>query len=221
MNQLDSRDLSVENEELLVRCAQGDQQALRSLFIRHERPVYGLLYRMLSNHEDAEDALAIVFTKVWKAASRFKGKASFTTWLYRITANTAMDILRSRKTRPEVSIEETLISEAELLKHSANHFEDPEETVLKAEGNAVLAAAMAKLPEEERLLISLYHLQDLSYEEIAEITGITPKHLKVKVFRARQRLKKHYTTIEKEEKDGLRDSAAEPTGLQSPATEPR
>lgn len=216
---LESHDLSVGNEELLALCARGDQQALKSLFLRHQRPVYGLLYRMLSNYEDAEDALAEVFVKVWKSAAGFRGSSSFTTWLYRIASNTARDMLRARKARPEVSMEDILVSETELLKNSASHFEDPEETVLRAEGNAALAAGMARLSEEDRLLISLYHLQDRSYEEIAGITGIPPGHLKVKVFRARQRLKKLFIQIEKEETNGLRDSTAESAGIQPPATE--
>jgi RNA polymerase sigma-70 factor (ECF subfamily) len=214
-------DLSVSNEELLAGCARGDQESLRVLFGRHERPVYSLLYRMLGNHDDAEEALADVFVKVWRSASSFRGDASFTTWLYRIASNTARDVLRSRKSRPEVSLEDMVLNEAELLEHTGSDFEDPEEAVLRAAGNAVLAAAMARLSDEDRLLVALYHLQDRTYEEIAEIMKQPTANLKVKLFRARQRLKKHCQAIEDEQEDdrGLRDSAAEPGGIQPPATE--
>src|SRR5208283_4224378 len=103
----------MSNEELLELCKRQDQEALGVLFRRHERPVYNLLYRMLSNHEDAEEALAEVFVKVWRAAASFKGEAKFTTWLFRIASNTARDYLRSRKSRPEVSVEEVVVDEVE------------------------------------------------------------------------------------------------------------
>ena len=77
-------DFSVSNEELLEMCKRQDHEALRVLFKRHERPVYGLLLRMLSNHDDAEEALADVFVKVWRGAAKFKGDSKFTTWLFRI-----------------------------------------------------------------------------------------------------------------------------------------
>lgn len=218
LERLDNGDPSVGNEELLARCANGDQQAMRFLFYRHERPVYGFLYRMLSNREDAEDALADVFVKVWKSAAGFKGKSSFTTWLYRIAGNTARDVLRSRKTRRELPLEDFVANESELLKGSAGHFENPEEVLLKAAGNAVLSAGMAQLSDEDRLLITLYHIKEYSYEEIAGITGIAPGHLKVKVFRARQKLKKLCMAIEDEEENGLRNSTTESAGLQPPTT---
>lgn len=221
MKQLVGHDLSVGNEELLARCVQGDQQALKYLFLRHERPVYGLLYRMLGCHEDAEDALADVFVKVWRSAKGFRGAASFTTWLYHIAANTARDVLRSKKAKPEISLEDLVMSETDLLKNASNVFENPEEAVLRAADNAVLAAAIARLSEEDRLLITLYHLHDRTYEEIASITKVSPDNLKVKMFRARQRLKNHCITIEEkqEAKNGLRDSAAESNGIQPRATE--
>jgi len=220
LDQVESHDLSVGNEELLARCARGDQHALKALFSRHERPVYRMLYRMLGCREDAEEALADVFVKIWRGAAGFRGTASFTTWLYRIAANAARDMLRSRRGRIEVPLEELMINEARLLERASADFDDPEESLIRAQANAVLASAMARLSDEDRLLITLYHLQDLSYEEISEITKLPTAHLKVKVFRARQRLKKYCETIEEEEKNGLRNSTGESTGIQPPATEP-
>ncbi|MCE5199859.1 sigma-70 family RNA polymerase sigma factor, partial [bacterium] len=114
MNSAVEYDFGQSNEELLDACKRQDQEALRVLFRRHERPVYNLLLRMLSKHEDAEDALAEVFVKVWRSAAGFKGDSKFTTWLYRIASNTARDHLRSRQVRPEVSIEDVIVNEAGL-----------------------------------------------------------------------------------------------------------
>jgi RNA polymerase sigma-70 factor, ECF subfamily len=212
----DTQDLSIGNEELLARCARGDQESLRMLFSRHERPVYGLLYRMLGNHEDAEEALADVFVKVWRSADKFRGEAAFTTWLYHIAANTARDRLRSRKYRAEIPLDALAGNEAEFVRQSPGEA-TPEEAAIRGAENALLAAAMMRLSDEDRLLIDLYHLQDHTYEEIAEITKLSPAHLKVKMFRARQRLKTHYQAVTDEEgENGLRNRKAESTGLVPP-----
>ena len=125
MEEAEAYDFSMSNEELLELCKRQDQDALRVLFRRHERPVYSLLYRMLSNHEDAEEALAAVFIKVWRGATGFKGDAKFTTWLFKIASNTARDTLRSRRLRQEVSIEDVVINEAETQSRSGSAVGDP------------------------------------------------------------------------------------------------
>ncbi len=184
-------DLSMSNEELLELCKRQDQDALDALFRRHEKPVYNLLYRMLSNHQDAEEALAEVFVKVWRAAGSFKGEAKFTTWLFRIASNTARDFLRSRRSRPEVSVEDVVVDEVEAGERAgASSYANPEKAAIQADDMARINRAMLELSKEDRLLVSLYHFQNLDYEQIAQITGIPPGNLKVRLFRARQRLKK-------------------------------
>jgi len=137
-------DFGISNEELLSRCKENDEAALRELLRRHEKPVYGLLYRMLGNHEDAEEALADVFVKVWRAAGSFRGTAKFTTWLYRIAGNTARDVLRSRKARPEIAIEDDILTETDLVGTAAV---DPETTVINADEVARIELAMQKQVE--------------------------------------------------------------------------
>ncbi len=190
MEKLAEYDFSVSNEMLLEQCKNQDQEALRVLLRRHERPVYNLLYRMLSNHEDAEEALAEVFVKVWRAAAGFKGDSKFTTWLFRITSNTARDVLRSRMTRQEVSIEDVVINEMEVAERSGSKAGDPEARAVMSDENARIIRAMQGLSEDDRLLITLYHIQELDYDEVARISNIPLANLKVKLFRARQRLKK-------------------------------
>lgn len=213
-------DFSVSNEELLELCKRQDQEALRVLLRRHERPVYSLLFRMLSNHEDAEEALAEVFVKVWRGAASFKGDAKFTTWLFRIASNTARDVLRSRKTRQEVSIEDVVVNGVELAERLGSSEKDPAAAALASEGLAEVVRAMQQLTEEDRLLISLYHFEERDYDEISRITDIPAGNLKVKLFRARQRLRK---LCEEMEKDGnqheMRPGTAGTSGLQQGAAE--
>ena len=219
MDRAEAYDFSQSNEELLEQCKRQDQEALRVLLKRHERPVYSLLYRMLSNHEDAEEALAEVFVKVWRGAAFFKGDAKFTTWLYKIAANTARDALRSRKTRRDVSIEDVVINELEIGERAGSDMGDPAKQVIRAEDRAHILRAMKELSEEDRLLISLYHLHECDYMEIEKITGISPSNLKVKLFRARQRLRKQCAALEDGDNNELRTSTTESTGLQQEAAE--
>ena len=219
MERAEAYDFSVSNEDLLEMCKRQDQEALRVLLKRHERPVYSLLYRMLSNHEDAEEALAEVFVKVWRAAAFFKGDSKFTTWLYRIASNTARDFLRSRKSRHDVSIEDVIINELEIGERSGSDMGDPAKRLMQAESKAQILSAMKGLSEDDRLLISLYHLQECDYDEIVKITGTPPNNLKVKLFRARQRLRKLCTALEEGDNNELRTSTTESSGLQQEAAE--
>lgn len=213
-------DFSTSNEGLLELCRRQDQEALRVLFRRHERPVYSLLYRMLSNHEDAEEALAEVFVKVWRAAGSFKGEAKFTTWLYRIASNTARDKLRSRQIRREVFIDDSIVDEAGLGEQIASPGMDPEKCVLIADERARVMRAMQDLSEEDRLLVTLYHFQECDYEEIFQVTGVSPANLKVRLFRARQRLRKLCADDEREGGiNEMRVDTAESSGLQQRAAE--
>lgn len=209
-------DFSASNEELLEQCKRQDQEALRLLFRRHERPVYNLLFRMLSNHEDAEEALAEVFVKVWRAASGFKGNSKFTTWLFRIASNTARDCLRSRKAKQEVYIEDVIINDSGIVESLRSNEIDPAKAVIDAESKSQIFKAMKELSEEDRLLISLYHIQELDYSEIAQIMNTPPSNLKVKLFRARQKLKKLCIEWEKGvDQDEMRADTTESTGLRN------
>jgi len=210
---------SESNEELLARCKRADQNALEMLFRRHERPVYSLLYRMLSNHDDAEEALADVFVKVWRSAASFRGQAKFTTWLYHIAVNTARDRLRSRRGGMEVSFE-TLARDEEQIADVTRAGENPERVVLRAEEWARISAALSALSDEDRILIVLHHLRELGYDEISDITGIPVNNLKVKLFRARRRLCQACADMEKECRENeLRTDTTEAAGFQPQSTE--
>ncbi|MEN6372906.1 MAG: RNA polymerase sigma factor [Armatimonadota bacterium] len=209
-------DFGVSNEELLYRCKEKDEAALRELLRRHERPVYSLLYRMLGNHEDSEDALADVFMKVWRSASSFRGASKFTTWLYKIAGNTARDILRSRKVRPEVPVADDILCEMDLI---GDNVVDPDIRIINADEIAGIEKAMMRLSEEDRLLVDLYHVQECSLDEISEIMGLKRSNLKVKLFRARRKLRNHLESFDRETSDELQSGAAESIGIQPGTTE--
>jgi RNA polymerase sigma-70 factor (ECF subfamily) len=179
---------AASDETLMARCGQGDQAAFHALYQRHHRMIYNLAFRLLGNHADAEEVMPDVFVKVWQKAAEFRGQSRVSTWLYRVTSNMAMDRLRSARVGKEVFWEDLSLVEKEMPDRSATA-ETPEEAVLRQEDQRVLAAAMQRLPPEDRLLVTLYHLQGCSYAEIEEITGVTAVNIKSKLFRARKRLR--------------------------------
>lgn len=181
---------------LIRRCAEGDESALRALFSRYHGLVYNLLYRMLGSRDDADELLPEVFLKVWHGAGRFQSRANPMTWIYRIAANACIDRLRRRAALPSVSLEE--LAEHEEL--AAVPY-DPNHRLVLAEERAKLQAVLLQLAPEDRLLITLYHVQDRSYEEIREITGLSYALLKSRLFRARQRLREQYHREEQKAAD--------------------
>lgn len=188
------------NEELLAMCAMQDQAALRELFVRHEKALFGMLLRTLGNRQDAEEAVTDVFVKVWKSASKFKGDSKFTTWLYRIATNTARDYLRSRVSRQHVKIQSIERYDGTTLDLPAPAHSNPEESAIASSEWGLVVTALSELSDDDRMLIVLYHFQELGYDEVCQATGISPENLKVRLFRARQRLKK---LCEKAEKESL------------------
>jgi len=187
---------AASDETLMARCARGDQSAFQALYARHHRMVYNLAFRMLGNHADAEEVLPDVFVKVWQKAGDFRGQSRVSTWLYRVTSNMAMDRLRAARVGKEVFYEDLSLAEKEMPDRSAEA-ETPEEALLRQEDQRALNQAMGRLAPEDRLLVTLYHLQGCSYSEIEEITGVSPVNIKSKLFRARRRLRELLKTSTK------------------------
>ncbi len=206
---------ALSDEELLVRCCEQDESALRELLSRHQTSVYSLLYRMLGCREDAEEALADVFVKVWRSAASFKGRSRFRTWLYKVAANTARDMLRSRKARPEVALEDVMLENASAVGQGNGCVVDSDPAPFDDAAVVMLEKAMERLSEEDRLIISLYHIDECSLPEIAEILGQPRGNLKVKLFRARQKLRSHLAALGWEnENDEMQSDTTESFGLQ-------
>ncbi|MFQ3548821.1 MAG: RNA polymerase sigma factor [Armatimonadota bacterium] len=173
---------------LLERCKQQDEEALRSFFKQFEKPIYGFLYRMLSNKEDAEEALAEVFIKIWKFASSFEGESKFTTWLYKIAANCAKDKLRSRLKRKEIFFSFFNKNDG-VIENISSGKDNIESEYIKKETIESITKAMEQLSYDDRLLIELHHIQEWDYNQISDFLGIKTTQLKIKLFRARQKLK--------------------------------
>lgn len=176
------------DERALIELArQGDRQAFCALMEAHQGKLYGLCLRMLADREDAMDALQETMLRAYRGLPRFRDDARLSTWLYRIADNVCLDVLRARKRKPRVSLE--TMSEAG-FDPPAQEGEQPEQRALRAEQLRMLRLAMGKLKEKQRHILVLRELQELEYEQIADILDISVGTVKSRIHRARKELLK-------------------------------
>ena len=172
------------NEEQLVAHAQaGDAAAFEELVRLHERYVYNLALRVVGNPEDAEDLAQQTFLRAWRALGSFRGESRFSTWLYRIVTNLCCN--RLPRLRQELA---ALDPDDEALS-LPDERQDVEAGLLTGALKARLHDAFRNLPESYRLLLTLRHLQGLSYDEIASAAGLPLGTVKTGIFRARRILR--------------------------------
>lgn len=160
----------------------GDTSAYSYLVDRYKDMVYSLALKMLKNEAEAEDLAQEVFINVFKTLSRFKGSAKFSTWLYRITYNRSISLLRKTKRELPTHDEVYLENKGEVDFPSIDSV-DSEQAI------AELRKAIKWLCEEDQLLIMLHYFQQQSVEEIAAVTALSVSNVKVKLYRIRKKLK--------------------------------
>jgi len=173
---------------------EGNSNAFIHLVERHKNKAYNLAFRICGNHEEAEELTQDSFLKAYRSLKSFKMKSSFATWLYRIVYNTTISHVRVKKKGP-LSLEDFPADATDFIGTSTS-----EEEAEKEYRTSLVNFALQKINEEERGLISLYYYEDMSADEISEVTGITKSNIKVKLFRARQKM---LEIIEKAEKKKL------------------
>ena len=172
----------------------GKINAFSYLVDRHKDKAYNLAFRICGNHEEAEEIAQDSFLKAYRSLGRFKMKSSFATWLYRIVYNTAISQVRIKK-KGILSLEDFPADANDFIGSNSS-----EEEAEKEYRSSLLSFALQKINEEERGLISLYYYEDMSIEEISDVTGIGKSNIKVRMFRARQKM---LEIIEKVEKNKL------------------
>ena len=177
-------------EKVLVKRAQGgDLSAYDELVRRYQERIYAALYHMTSNHEDANDLAQESFIKAYQALKSFKGNSSFFTWVYRIAVNKTINFLKQRKHRGHMSLDD--------LDFQAEHDPDlvalvsektPRRDLNLAELQEKLNAAMQKLSEDHRLVVTLHDIQGLSHDEIGKIMDCNIGTVRSRLFYARQQM---------------------------------
>ena len=177
----------------LVRRAQGgDVNAYDELVRRYQRQIYGVIYHMTSHHEDANDLTQEAFVKAWQALKSFKGDSSFFTWLYRIAINRTLNHLKQRKFREgrhAMSLND-LDMEAERHPDLVAIVSDktPRRDLALDELKEKLNAAMQRLSENHRTVVTLHDIQGLPHDEIAKILNCNTATVRTRLFYARQQL---------------------------------
>ena len=165
----------------------GDDGAFEQLVERHQRLVIGTVGRMLGSGSDAEDIAQQVFVRVWKNAKRYEPRAKFTTWLLKITRNLVFNELRRRSRHPQVPLQSESDEEERPLKDEQAIA--PDASLLERELQQAVDAAIANLPETQRMAVVLRRYEELSYEEIAEALDQSVSAVKSLLFRARTELR--------------------------------
>ena len=173
---------------LISKHLQGDRQASQALVERYQDLVYSLAWRMLGDGEEARDAAQEVFLSALEALPRFRGESAFSTWLYRIAANTCITrskLRRQRRTR-EVPAEDWDPPD----EHSPSSLE----LVEQGQRDHLLHQAVAELPEPYRLVIVLHYFQELTGAQVAQVLKVPEGTVKARLFRAQRLLQRKLNT---------------------------
>jgi len=179
-----------DEKRLIERCVRGDNEAFNELIRRFEKQVYNLAYRLTGNHDDAEDVASEAFVRAYNAIRRFRGASALSTWLYRIVTNVYLDERKRRAARPQSSLEEYLdVPDGQVKRQIEDSSPGPEEMAEQAERHSILQTAIDSLPDFQKTMIVLYHVQELPYEEIAQILNMPVGTVKSRLNRARRALR--------------------------------
>ena len=188
--------MSPEEKVIIERCKRGDLAAFNELVSKYEKQVYNFAYRLTGNYDDASDVAQDAFLRVFSAIGSFRGDASFSTWLFRITTNVFLDERKKKKAHPHTSLDEHLeLGESSVARQIEDPSPTPQEITEDAERAKLLQGAIDGLPEYQRAMVVLYHSQQKSYEEIAEIMDLPIGTVKSRLNRARLALKEKLSPI--------------------------
>src|SRR5579872_3821289 len=184
---------SPTDEELVVRCKTelpGNTRSYEILVQRYLSRVYSIVYRVVGNKEEAEDITQEVFIKVYNGLKKFEQQASFSTWIYRIATNCALDSLDKMERRPKIHIR---LFSSKNQQESEQHENDlpasseavPEEVAVQSELRDCINRVLKKLDREQARLLLLRDFDDRSYEEIAKLLESGLSAVKMRIHRAR------------------------------------
>src|SRR6266487_695653 len=180
--------------QLVTASKSGDQYAFALLVQRYQRHVFNLVYRMLQQYEEANEITQETFFAAWQGLPSFRGDARFSTWLYRIAYNCCLKQLEQRKR--DLALQAAVQAEQFFQEECCD--ERAAEELEAHERQALVREHLSLLPAKYRIVLILRHLQELTYEEMAEILAIPIGTIKTHLFRARNLLKERLETFEHE-----------------------
>src|SRR2546423_8037232 len=184
--------VALSDEELVVRCKKelpGNTRSYEELVRRHMNSTYRIVYRVVPHKEEAEDITQDVFVKVYHGIKKFEQQSSFSSWLYRIATNSALDTLdktkRHRKNIAPLTSQNNMKNETDSFNLPALPAEGPEEKVIQKELRECIDSVLKKLDREQARLLVMRDFEDLSYDEIARALQLGLSAVKMRIHRSR------------------------------------
>jgi RNA polymerase sigma-70 factor, ECF subfamily len=185
--------MSELERSLLRRLRDRDERAFRELIDDHRDRVFNITYRMLGNRAEAEDVAQEVFITVFKTIESFREESKFSTWLYRVTVNhckNRIKYLARRHDRDRDELDETSQAQNGAVTGAPVRAANPDKALASAQMEKLLQAAIKELDDDQRVVVILRDVEELSIEEICEITGLPDGTVKSRLHRARLVLRK-------------------------------
>jgi len=182
----------VEEHSLLRRLRAGEDGAFEALVRRETPRLLAVARRLLRNEEDAKDAVQDAFVSAFRSLKNFEGSCQVSTWLHRIVVNAALMRLRTKRRKPEESIEEllpTFLEDGHHVRHPHEWRDTAEALLAQKEDRDFVRACIDRLPESFRTVLLLRDIEDLDTAEAARALGVTETVVKVRLHRARQALR--------------------------------
>jgi RNA polymerase sigma-70 factor, ECF subfamily len=180
-----------DDAALMVRVGQGDRAAFRTLVEKYQGPLTNFIHHLTSDQGQAEELTQDVFLRVYRAAPRYRPDARFTTWLYRIATNLALNALRARTRKPTVSLDDKRSAEPGPDRHSATAPNEPrpDQAFERDELVQLVGRAVRNLPERQRIAVILHRFEGLSYQAIADVLSSSPDAVDALLRRAKDALR--------------------------------
>jgi RNA polymerase sigma-70 factor (ECF subfamily) len=180
-------------DQLVARCRAGDLDAFAQVYAQYERQVYRYAFHLLGHRDDADDVKQETFVKAFLAMPGFRSEASLQTWLLKICGNLCRDRIKSwdkRKVQYDARLEQDMLPGDAFA-------EDPMHVVARSQMTETVFLALQGMPAAQREIILLHEVEDLSYEEIANVLGCSRTSVKLRIFRARRCLKERVASLMK------------------------
>ena len=181
----------MEDSELIAQLKKGDGEAFRQLVDHYQKLVLNSCYKFVYNRETAEDLTQDVFIEVYRSINTFRADSKLSTWIYRISISKSLDYLKGQKRKKRFAILKSLFGEDEVEERiSAPESVGPDKVLENEDRVKVLAWALNKLPESQRIAFTLSKYDEMSYQEISEILGVSISSVESLIHRAKLNLKK-------------------------------
>jgi len=187
--------------ELIQRAREGDDAAFNSLVFAYRKRILGTVSRLIGRPEDVEDVAQEVFIRLYFALDQLRAPEVFEPWLYRLTVNTSYDYLRKQRRRRESRMAD-LSEQQVLLADAAAGTQKRDEEQRQAQIRTLVSSLLGTISEDDRILLLLKEVEGLSLRELEAIYGVNENALKVRLYRARQRILKSLAKAESQSELG-------------------